>query len=286
MHLLKLPVAGLLITLLLGACAQAETPRKPPRLLTNDQGCSITIDNQPINAYQVPSPIERACVGPYQLELPQNYFSTQMGPEHDGSFSLALEYPSLQPFKPGERMNLSADVSIRTVRIDYTYIDRVNLWDVMRKSYTRKEYQQGDPSETLEERNKGDPVHGLVPYYVDVAKVQEFYRKQGFDERAPIIQHIYWQYDWFVSRNAADQIDQVIKCTTRDVAESGVMYRDGKMVKKPVFGFAECNQRFVIEELSVIAEVRYPREGIADWKTIRERTRALLIDNITMEEKM
>ncbi|WP_343650523.1 hypothetical protein [Stenotrophomonas sp.] len=283
MHLLKLPVAGLLITLLLGACAQAETPRNMSPTQTNEEGCTRKRSLGPQNAYADPAPIKQACVGPYLLELPQNYFSNQMGTEHDGSFSLALEYPSLQPFKPGERMNLSADVSIRTVRIDYTYIDRVNLWDVMRKSYTRKEYQQGDPSETLEERIKGDPVHGLVPYYVDVAKVQAFYRKQGFDERAPIIQHIYWQYDWFVSRNAADQIDQVIKCTTRDVAESGVMYRDGKMVKKPVFGFAECNQRFVIEELSVIAEVHYPREGIADWKTIRERTRALLIDNSAAE---
>ncbi|AWH27495.1 MULTISPECIES: hypothetical protein [Stenotrophomonas] len=283
MHLLKLPVAGLLITLLLGACAQAETPRNMSPTQTNEEGCTRKRSLGPQNAYADPAPIKQACVGPYLLELPQNYFSNQMGTEHDGSFSLALEYPALQPFKPGERMNLSADVSIRTVRIDYTYIDRVNLWDVMRKSYTRKEYQQGDPSETLEERIKGDPVHGLVPYYVDVAKVQEFYRKQGFDERAPIIQHIYWQYDWFVSRNAADQIDQVIKCTTRDVAESGVMYRDGKMVKKPVFGFAECNQRFVIEELSVIAEVHYPREGIADWKTIRERTRALLIDNSAAE---
>ncbi len=139
MHLLKLPVAGLLITLLLGACAQAETPRNMSPTQTNEERCTRKRSLGPQNAYADPAPIKQACVGPYLLELPQNYFSNQMGTEHDGSFSLALEYPALQPFKPGERMNLSADVSIRTVRIDYTYIDRVSLWDVMRKSYTRKD---------------------------------------------------------------------------------------------------------------------------------------------------
>ena len=93
LHMQKIFSSAIAALLLLGACAQAETPRKPPRSLTNEQGCSITIDNQPVNAYQEPSPIEQACIGPYLLELPQNYFSTQMGPQHDGSFSLALEYP-------------------------------------------------------------------------------------------------------------------------------------------------------------------------------------------------
>ena len=280
MYLLKLPVACLLIVPLLGACAQAETPRKPPRLLTNEQGCSITIDNQPINAYQVPSPIERACVGPYQLELPQNYFSTQMGPEHDGSFSLALEYPSLQPFKPGERMNLTVDVSIRTVRLSYMYIGQPDVWDVMQRRYTPRPGRRDDPAASLEGRVQGDAVHGLVPYYVDMDSVRAYHRARGLPETAPVMKPDY-HYDWYVSRDDVGRVDQLVRCTPREITESGVEYRDGKMVKKRVNGFAECQQTFVIEELNTIVDIQYPREGLAKWQEIGKRAASLLTDNIS-----
>ena len=284
MQPLKSPMAGLLITLLLGACAQAETPRKPPRLLTNEQGCSITIDNQPINPYQVPSPIERACVGPYQLELPQNYFSTQMGPEHDGSFSLALEYPSLQPFKPGERMNLTVDVSIRTARLSYMYIGQADVWDVMKRRYTPRPGRIDDPAASLDGRIQGDALHGLVPYYIDMDSVRAYHRARGLPETAPVMKPDY-HYDWYVSRDDVGRVDQLVRCTPREITESGVEYRDGKMVKKRVIGFAECQQTFVIEELNTIVDIKYPREGLPQWKQIATRARALLIDNITKERK-
>lgn len=284
MHLPKLPVAVCLMALLLGACAQAETPREPPRLLTNEQGCSITIDNQPINAYQVPSPMERACVGPYLLKLPLNYFSTQMGPQHDGSFSLALEYPSLQPFKPGERMNITVDVSIRTVRLSYMYIDRIDVWDVMQRRYTPRPGRIDDPAASLEGRIRGDVVHGLVPYYVDMDKVRAYHRGRGLPDTAPVMKPDY-HYDWYVARDDVGRVDQLVRCTPREITESGVEYRDGKLVKKRIIGFAECQQTFVIEELNTIVDVKYPREGLPQWKQIAARARALLVDNISRESR-
>lgn len=279
MHTLRLLSASTALMTVLGGCVQAETPRKPPRLLTNEQGCSITIDNQPINAYQTPAPIERACVGPYQLELPQNYFSTQMGPEHDGSFSLALEYPSLEPFKPGERMNLSVDVSVRTVRVSYSYISRITVQQAMRNVLTPSESRKDDPAKTLEDRTEGKAVHGLSPYYIDMERVRAYQRARGLPDAAPVMKPGY-HYDWFVSRDSSGEINQIIECTPREITESGVEYRDGKMVKKRVTGFAECKQSFAIEDLGIIVRVNYPREGLANWKRIRERTRALLIDNV------
>ncbi|MFL0338764.1 hypothetical protein [Stenotrophomonas maltophilia] len=282
MHLFR-PELVFLLALPLVACGQPETQRKPPRLLTNEQGCSITIDNQPINPYQDPSPIERACVGPYQLELPQNYYGSQMGPEHDGSFGLALEYPSLQPFKPGERMNLSADVSVRTVAIRYSYVDRITVQQALRSAYTPSPGRRDNPAESLEGRIKGEPVHGLVPYYMDMEKVRNYHRAKGLAETAPVMR-LESHHDWYVSHDASGAIDQFIKCTPREITESGVEYRDGKMVKNDVRGVARCTQEFIIEGLSTIVDLSYPREGLASWRQMEARARALLLDNIRKEK--
>ncbi len=276
LHSRALPVLITLV-LALSACAKAE-PRKPPRLLTNEQGCSITIDNQPLNPHQIPVPKARACVGPYALVLPQTYFDMQTGPYHDGSFSLALEYPSLEPFKPGERDNLSVDVSIRTVSISYDYISGPEPAEVLRRSYTPMSFEHDDPAESLEARIQGEAVYGLTPYYLDMDKVHAYQRAHGRRE-TPSGQDNVFLRDWFVSRDDAGAIDQVIKCTRKEITESGVEYRDGKMVKKRVLGFAECDQVFLINGWNVIVRVNYSREALARWAEIKARAISVLVDN-------
>ncbi len=280
LHSRALPVV-ITLALALSACAKAE-PRKSPRLLTNEQGCSITIDNQPLNPYQVPVPMARACVGPYALVLPQNYFDMQMGPYHDGSFSLALEYPSLEPFEPGERDNLSVDVSIRTVSISYGYISGPDPEEVLRHSYTPMAAGREDPAESLEARIQGEEVYGLMPYYLDMDKVHAYQRANGRRE-TPSDEDDVFLRDWFVSHDDASAIDQVIKCTRREITESGVEYRDGKMVKKRIRGFAECDQVFLINGRNVIVRINYSREGLSRWAEIKARAISLLVDNSVKE---
>ncbi|MDV3469921.1 hypothetical protein RZA67_14445 [Stenotrophomonas sp. C3(2023)] len=265
----------------LSACAKAE-PRKPPRLLTNEQGCSITIGNQPLDSRQIPVPKARACVGPYALVLPRNYFSTQTGPQHDGSFSLALEYPSLEPFKPGERRNLSVDVSIRTVRISYDYISAFEPAEALRRIYTPMVPRREDPAESLETRIQGEAVYGLTPYYVDMDRVHAYQRANGWRE-TPSDEDNVFLTDWFVSHDVTGAIDQIIKCTRREITESGAEYRDGKMVKNNVIGFARCEQTFFIEAMGTIVQLKYPREGMANWRQMKARATALLVDNSVEE---
>lgn len=279
-HSRALPVV-ISLALALSACAKAE-PRRPPRLLTNEQGCSITIDNQPLNSRQVPVPKARACVGPYALVLPQTYFDMQTGPYHDGSFSLALEYPSLEPFKPGERRNLSVDVSIRTVSISYDYINGLEPAEVLRRSYTPMSFEHDDPAESLEARIQDEAVYGLTPYYLDMDKVHAYQRAHGRRE-TPSDQDNVFLTDWFVSHDEAGAIDQIIKCTRREIIESGVEYRNGKMVKNNVIGFARCEQTFFIEAMSTIVQLKYPREGMANWRQMKARATALFVDNSVEE---
>ncbi|WP_294994921.1 hypothetical protein [uncultured Stenotrophomonas sp.] len=270
------------LALPLGACGQSDVPRNMSPTQTNEQGCTRKRSIGPQDAYAVPVPLKQACVGPYLLELPQNYYYNQMGPEHDGSFALVLEYPSLEPFKPGERINLSVDVSVRSVTIRYSYVDRVTPQEVLRRAYTPWEGREDDPSASLQGRIIGETVHGLVPYYVDMDKVRSYFRTQGYRENAPVMK-AGAHFDWYVSRDASGAVNQLIECTPREISESGVEYRDGKMVKKNVHGFAYCNQTFIIDDLDTVVRVRYSREGLADWKRIEARSRALLVENIRKE---
>lgn len=266
-----------------GGCAQAEPPRNMEPTQTNEEGCTRQRSLGRQDPYLDPAPLKQACVGPYLLTLPQNYFYNQMGTEFDGLFALALEYPSLQPFKPGERMNLTVDVATRTVAITYAHISRVDVWQAMRGRYTPMEHQQADPAASLSGRLKGEKVHGLAPYYIDMDKVRTYHRAEGRAEAAPVMAPSY-HTDWFVSQDASGRIDQVIKCTPREITESGVEYRGGKMVKKRVVGLATCQQTFVVEELKTLVEMDYPREGLVNWRQMSARATALLTDNILKDE--
>jgi len=130
-------VRTLLLAALLPLAACARPPAQKPAELTqtNEQGCTRQRSVGPQDPYADPAPLKQACLGPYLLAFPQNYFYNQIGTEHDGSYSLALEYPSLQPFKPGERMGLTADVSARTVMVKYTYIDGGDARDALTATY-------------------------------------------------------------------------------------------------------------------------------------------------------
>ncbi|MGV8960114.1 MAG: hypothetical protein ACOH1V_06975 [Stenotrophomonas sp.] len=258
-------------------------PRKPPRIDTNEQGCSLTIGNQPINPYQTPAPIEYACVGPYLLALPQNYFSTQMGAQHDGSFSLALEYPSLEPFKPGERMNLKVDVSVRTVSVGYAYIGRMDVRQAMRNAYTPTKYELDDPAALLDMRIQGEPVYGLAPYYADLERIRAYDRRNGEGERAPGYGN--WYQDWFFANDAKGNVETFIKCTSREDTNTGVEYRDGKMVKSKVRGLPDCHHSFILADHRTIVDIDYPRVALGDWARMQERARQIFMENIETAQK-
>jgi hypothetical protein len=274
---MALPAHRLLIAILLplAACARQPEPKPVERTQTNEQGCTRQRSVGPQDPFADPAPLKQACLGPHLLEIPQNYFYNQIGTEHDGSYALALEYPSLQPFKPGERMGLTTDVSIRTVTIDYRYIDRIELSEAMRRSYIPMDYKKDEPQENLETRIAGEKLYDLSPYFVDMDLVRAYYRSRGYNEDARVMspdRHT----DWYIKKDDAGKVQTVIKCTSREVTSSGVEYHDGKLVKSRGYGFAKCSHTFMIAPLSTLVLVDYPRKGLDHWKEIEWRARDLL----------
>ena len=272
---------GLLVILLLAlsACRASEPPKAVLKTQTNEQGCVRVRSTGPQDPAAIPVPTKQACVGPYLLELPQNYFYNQMGTEFDGSFALALEYPSLEPFKPGERSNLSVDVGIRTVTVTYDYIDRIDIRQAMKNSYISMVSEPHDPAASLEGRELGEPIFGLTPYYADMARIRVYEREHGRADTAPVMQDR-WHKDWFLQRGETGEVTTVIKCTSRNVKETGVEYRNGKIVKNSAHELPDCEHIFTLEDHGTKIRLRYARIGLPDWHRIEERARAIFLENI------
>ena len=272
---------SLLVPLLvsLSACNASEPPRPTLRTQTNEQGCVRVRSTGPQNPAAIPVPMKQACVGPYLLELPQNYFYNQMGTDFDGSFALALEYPSLEPFKPGERSNLSVDVAIRTVQIDYSYIGRIGIRQALRNKYQPMEYNRSDPSASLDARIEGAPFVGLTPYFVDMERVRTYLRANGLREDAPGMQDR-WHTDWFIARDSGNEVSTIIKCTSRGVTDSGVGLRDGKLVRNEEPTVSECDHTFALIDHNVLLHVNYVRMGLPNWHHIEASARTVFLSSI------
>ncbi|KTF37211.1 hypothetical protein, partial [Xanthomonas translucens] len=206
---------------------------------------------------------------------PANYFGDQMGPNFDDSFGLYLEYPTLEPFAPGERTHLRLDVSTRTVYIAYHYLDRVDVHEALRRRYTGYSADKDNPAEHLESRLRQSAVYGLTPYYADLPKVFSYYKAKGYRSSAPVFKADEHD-DWYVERDANGEIRTFIKCTSHVVAETGVEYRDGKLVRSQDAELPECHHLFALPEISTLVEVRYVRAALPDWKRIEDAARSYI----------
>ena len=266
------------------ACSAGEPPAPVVKTQTNEQGCVRVRSTGPQDPAAIPVPIKQACVGPYLLELPQNYFYNQMGTESDGSFALALEYPSLKPFLPGERSNLTVDVSVGTIRIDYRFIDRTDPQQVLRNAYTPMQFQRDDPAASLDGRLLGDSIYGLTPYYADMARIRTYLRSQGLRDGAPGMQDR-WHTDWFVTRDDKGTVERIIKCTSRGVTSVGVDQRGGKIVRNDERYVAECDHTFTVLDHGTIVRVHYARIGLSEWRRIEAEARRLFLNSIVAGRK-
>lgn len=259
----------------LAGCAQPGSADTPAATSTNAQGCVRKRHLGPQDPFQTPPPLMEACLGPYKLRIPANYFGDQMGPNFDDSFGLYLEYPSLQPFAPGQRTHLSLDVSTRTVDIGYLYLDRIKAHDFLRRQYTPDSSDEDNPEERLEGRIHGEQIYGLTPYYADLPKVFAYYKAKGYRESLSLFEAKNHD-DWYLKRDSNGEVRTFIKCTSHVVTESGVEYSGGKMVRSKGKELPECDHIFIIPEISTGVKVSYVRAALPDWEKIESAARNYL----------
>jgi len=271
-----LPRAVWLLLAALLPFSGCAAPPPVPLTQTNEEGCTWRRSLGPQDPATDPPEIKQACVGPYLLEFPQNYFYEQMGADFQGYFSLALEYPSLQPFKPGELSGFDRDVAMRIVKITYWYPWRP-VRDVLRSSYTPWESRKDDPAASLQGRIEGDQRFGLTPYYEDMGRIRAYQRSRGTSEDAAVMQAS-WHYDWYVTRDVAGEVNRLIKCDALGRPGTGIDVRDGKLYKRMGEVTPRCRHMYIVTEMNIEGEISYPRLMLERWDDIEDHARALLAE--------
>jgi len=270
-----LPRAVWLLLAALLPFSGCAAPPPVPLTQTNEEGCTWRRSLGPQDPATDPPEIKQACVGPYLLEFPQNYFYEQMGADFQGYFSLALEYPSLQPFKPGELSGFDRDVAMRIVKITYWY-PRRPVRDVLRSSYTPWESRKDDPAASLQGRIEGAPVFGLVPYYADLPRIHAYDRRQGATIRGSAPRN-FLDRDWYITRDVDGDVERIIKCASREMPGTGIEIRDGRIYKRMDEVTPRCRHMYIMPAMNIEGEISYPRFMLERWKDIEAQARALFV---------
>lgn len=225
-------------------------------------------------------PVE-AHLGPHTYMIPANYFRDQIGPDFQGSFSLLVQWPDLQPLPPGERSNQDMETFAKQITISPDYVDRVPMEGLLEKSIHHHgpegtpEYR--DPSERLELRDEQPHVFGLSPYQVNgerfAAYLKEWESEYGYHSYAQLDA----QQDWYLNRDASGQLTTVIKCSSHLRPDGFII--DGERLEPVGNRSASCTHYFSMPDEKISFSAFYARVFLKDGKRIEDRARELLNSN-------
>lgn len=223
-------------------------------------------------------PVE-AHLGPHVYRIPANYFRDQMGPNFDGSFSLMLQWPDLQPLPPGARRGQDMETFDKQVTIAPYYTGRVPietfLERVSRPVVAVDSLAYEDPRDRLDLMDEQGLAYGLTPYRVNKARLAAYAVREEKEFGYPSHTGPETYKDWYVGRDGSGGISTLIRCTPAELPD-GLLIQGDRVVAKGDELIANCTHDFVMAEDRITVSIDYARAFLRDWKPIEDRARDLL----------
>lgn len=207
------------------AVENAAVERAVNRLIA-DQNIAIDPEHQARQASTQPLPFK---LGSNAFALHRNFFYFQNAPSAaptDGTVSLSLQWPCLEPLPQGFNFADDKDASTRAVLITVRYLDpeRITVQVALRRALLPLDpaspAQRANPLDNLDLRLQGDAVHGeLVPYYADLEAIQRYLRdRHPGNARAHSRENaVQLSKDWYVRRGTDGVPLSVLKCDNREL---------------------------------------------------------------------
>lgn len=232
------------------------------------------------------SPLTAAWLGSHRFRLPRDIFRGLHQPSSDGSdVSFVLHWPSLEPLPEDVYMYRDQDTFLSSLRISVAHLVnlndeayRVRLRRDIEPLFPEKPIEREDPSSNLHLRIKGEPVHGLTPYYTDFDKLKRYYVALYGPDTTAADPSDFFNDDWYLDMGPEGIPRTVLKCSPA-VIPDGVSLVDGELRRdKAVFLRATCDHSFLIPEYRAYVSLTYQRIIMSDWRRIEERIRGLLRD--------
>ncbi|RMH94531.1 hypothetical protein EBB59_02345 [Lysobacter pythonis] len=275
---LALALAGLL-----GAACAAEPA--PPADKKIERKIDMSTLKEPlvigptVGDYTYTNAPKLARLGPHRFMIPANYFTDQIGPDFQGSVSMELVWPKLEPLPPGRRREMSMNEFRRQIRAGFTYIDRRPLQEAMDsdgRSFSDDPILRQDPTDNISHRTRGEDVLGLERWYVSEADKARYLKLiEGQRDRYAWPVNPWDIEDWFVRRDAQGHNLTFIRCDPPSKPD-GLIIQGDDVVKDENPRVAQCSHSFAIPEYGLSVEVDYPRVLMRDWARIEARYRELM----------
>ena len=235
---------------------------------------------QPANAAaEAARPVEFS-LGPNRFVLPANWFADGFGPDFQGGVTLALHWPSLEPYPPGQPYGSFTTGPMRnqaiTVSIDY--IDRVPIDELPGRYVTASnDFELRDPSENLALRDRLPDRFGLEVYRTNLERVALHSAREM--RRPPRSAEAYLgaHNDWFIARDSSDRIRTVVMCDDGRRPEGFEIHNEALVSVPGSTRWPLCSHRFSMPEFSLSIDASYHRPILRDWRRIESAVRDALI---------
>ena len=221
-------------------------------------------------------------LGPHRFVLPANWFIDGRGPDFQGNVTLALHWPSLEPYPPGQPYSSFTTGPMRNQRVvvALTYIDRVPIDELPERYVTpQADEDASNPSNNLALRVRLPDRYGLEVYRTDLEKVALYSAQEMQRPPRPPENYIGADTDWFIRRDDAGRIRTVIKCDDGRRPDGEAIDGD-RLVEIPGSTKSpQCGSHlFAMAEYSISIRAGYSRPIVRDWQRIEAVVRDALRD--------
>ena len=194
------------VTLSLAACA-APPASKAPAAAPSAVFAQRTVDTPEASPHLI-----EFTLGQHRFALPSNYFVDERGPDFQGSVTLALLWPELTPYPPGNGYwkQTSGPMRHHGVLVSFNLVN-VPI-DSLPERYVILEPgdNPNDPSTNIALRIRRPEQFGLEHYIADLQKVAARSAKVFSKPPQPASFYIGRTSDWFIGRDKQGRIRTVV----------------------------------------------------------------------------
>jgi hypothetical protein len=263
-----------LLFLMVSACAAARSP---------DASTAPVSDTQPRTAEtaaEAPAPeLIEFTLGPHRFALPSNYFADEQGPDFQGGFTLALLWPELKPYPPGNGYWKQTSGPMRHHRVLVSFSEVGVPIDSLPERHVTLEPDDNpnNPSTNIALRIRRSDRFGLEHYIVDLEKLTRYQAKVGGRPPKPAAFYIGSDSDWFVGRDVQGRVRTVVMCDDSRVPE-GFEIRNETLFDVPGSKrWPLCDGHyFSLADYSLAVTASYHRPILRDWQRIERAVREIM----------
>jgi hypothetical protein len=218
-------------------------------------------------------------LGPHRFALPSNYFADEQGPDFQGGVTLALLWPELKPYPPGNGYWKQTSGAMRHHRVLVSFSEVGVPIDSLPERHVTlgPDENPNDPSTNIAMRIRRPDRFGLEYYIVDLEKLTRYLAKVGGRPPKPAAFYIGNTSDWFIGHDTQGRVRTVVRCDDGREPE-GFEIRDEVLVELPESEqWPLCDGHlFALPDYSVEATASYHRPILRDWQRIERAVREIM----------